>query len=84
MKTVLFHTWNIHVQHEIWPTFYLQRQHGRPIATGNWGCGAFGGDPHLKSLMQWMAASYAGCPCLMYYTFQHPNMEKVRQTHDCK
>jgi len=56
----------------------LQRQHGRPIATGNWGCGAFQGDPHLKSLLQWIAASYAGCPCLMYYTFQHPKMDKVR------
>ena len=26
------------------------------VATGNWGCGAFGGDPHLKSLLQLMAA----------------------------
>ena len=32
----------------------------RPFATGNWGCGAFGGDPELKSLMQWVAASYWG------------------------
>ena len=55
----------------------LQRQYGRPIATGNWGCGAFGGDPHLKSMLQWMAASYAGCPGLLYYTFQHPHMDKV-------
>ncbi|WAR27483.1 PARG1-like protein [Mya arenaria] len=54
----------------------LRQQYGRPIATGNWGCGAFGGDPHLKSLLQWMAASYAGCPCLLYYTFQNANMEK--------
>ena len=27
------------------------------IATGNWGCGAFGGDVELKSLLQWIAAS---------------------------
>ena len=27
------------------------------IATGNWGCGAFGGDMELKSLLQWIAAS---------------------------
>ncbi len=27
------------------------------VATGNWGCGAFGGDPHLKALIQLMAAS---------------------------
>lgn len=30
------------------------------IATGNWGCGAFGGDPQLKSLVQWMAATRVG------------------------
>eukprot|EP00051_Salpingoeca_urceolata_P002543 m.51101 g.51101 ORF g.51101 m.51101 type:complete len:519 (+) comp12198_c1_seq3:46-1602(+) len=30
------------------------------IATGNWGCGAFGGIKELKSLLQWMAASQAG------------------------
>ncbi|RWW22543.1 hypothetical protein GW17_00013255, partial [Ensete ventricosum] len=27
------------------------------IATGNWGCGAFGGDPEIKSIIQWLAAS---------------------------
>lgn len=27
------------------------------VATGNWGCGAFGGDPELKSIIQWLAAS---------------------------
>ncbi len=30
------------------------------VATGNWGCGAFGGDPHLKSLLQLMAAAQNG------------------------
>ena len=28
-----------------------------PFATGNWGCGAFGGDAQLKSIIQWLAAS---------------------------
>ena len=32
----------------------------RPFATGNWGCGVFGGDARLKSLLQWMASSKAG------------------------
>lgn len=32
----------------------------RVFATGNWGCGQFGGDPQLKSLIQWIAASAAG------------------------
>lgn len=27
------------------------------IATGNWGCGAFGGDPEVKTIVQWLAAS---------------------------
>uniref|UniRef100_A0A0K2UVC4 poly(ADP-ribose) glycohydrolase n=1 Tax=Lepeophtheirus salmonis TaxID=72036 RepID=A0A0K2UVC4_LEPSM len=39
------------------------------IATGNWGCGAFGGDPHLKALIQLMAAGEAGQRDLAYFTF---------------
>lgn len=39
------------------------------IATGNWGCGAFGGDRSLKTVQQWMAASASGHPSLHYYTF---------------
>ncbi|KAL6586789.1 hypothetical protein OROMI_001777 [Orobanche minor] len=27
------------------------------IATGNWGCGVFGGDPEIKTIIQWLAAS---------------------------
>ncbi|XP_050940454.1 probable poly(ADP-ribose) glycohydrolase 2 isoform X6 [Cucumis melo] len=38
------------------------------IATGNWGCGAFGGDPQVKSIIQWLAASQALRPFVMYYT----------------
>ncbi|ODM88690.1 Poly(ADP-ribose) glycohydrolase [Orchesella cincta] len=38
-----------------------------PIATGNWGCGAFNGDPELKFLIQWMAASETGSS-LVYHT----------------
>lgn len=30
------------------------------VATGNWGCGAFGGDAELKSVIQWMAAIRTG------------------------
>ena len=30
------------------------------VATGNWGCGAFGGDVELKSLIQWLAICRAG------------------------
>jgi len=38
------------------------------VATGNWGCGAFGGDPRLKLLIQLMAASEAERD-LAYFTF---------------
>ena len=40
-----------------------------PICTGNWGCGAFGGDLQLKALIQWLAASLAMRPCVLYRTF---------------
>ncbi|KAE8686716.1 Poly(ADP-ribose) glycohydrolase 1 [Hibiscus syriacus] len=39
------------------------------IATGNWGCGAFGGDSELKAMIQWLAASQALRPFISYYTF---------------
>lgn len=39
-----------------------------PVATGNWGCGAFGGDKHLKTLIQWLAASRVG-RSVKYYIF---------------
>ena len=50
----------------------------RPIATGNWGCGAFGGHLQLKFVLQWIAASICGGfspedkslgDDLLYYTF---------------
>ena len=39
------------------------------IATGNWGCGAFGGDPQVKSIIQWLAASQVPSKCLYESTF---------------
>eukprot|EP00092_Neocalanus_flemingeri_P015854 GFUD01017159.1.p1 GENE.GFUD01017159.1~~GFUD01017159.1.p1 ORF type:complete len:729 (+),score=277.20 GFUD01017159.1:622-2808(+) len=38
------------------------------VATGNWGCGAFGGDPRLKLLIQMMAAAEVGRD-VVYLTF---------------
>ncbi|XP_063987443.1 poly(ADP-ribose) glycohydrolase-like [Diachasmimorpha longicaudata] len=38
------------------------------IATGNWGCGAFRGNPKLKVLIQLMAAAAAG-RSMVYFTF---------------
>ncbi|KAI8797222.1 poly(ADP-ribose) glycohydrolase, partial [Biomphalaria glabrata] len=42
--------------------------HPSPVCTGNWGCGAFKGDKHLKAVIQMMAASYAGRE-IYYCTF---------------
>lgn len=39
-----------------------------PVATGNWGCGAFLGDPALKAVVQWIAASAEGRD-VRYFTF---------------
>ncbi|KAK7395990.1 hypothetical protein VNO78_16655 [Psophocarpus tetragonolobus] len=50
------------------------------VATGNWGCGVFGGDPEIKIIIQWLAASQAQRPFIAYYTFgleALKNLDKV-------
>ncbi|XP_044276274.1 poly(ADP-ribose) glycohydrolase isoform X2 [Varanus komodoensis] len=42
--------------------------HLSAVATGNWGCGAFGGDARLKALIQILAAAEAGRD-IVYFTF---------------
>ncbi|XP_066535232.1 poly(ADP-ribose) glycohydrolase isoform X2 [Hoplias malabaricus] len=49
------------------------------VATGNWGCGAFGGDTRLKALLQLMAAAEAGRD-VAYFTFG--DAELMRDVHD--
>lgn len=39
-----------------------------PCSSGNWGCGAFGGDKRLKAIIQWIAAS-ASDRDIIYFTF---------------
>ncbi|XP_021855614.2 poly(ADP-ribose) glycohydrolase 1 isoform X1 [Spinacia oleracea] len=62
--------------------FKLQMCHSDVgIATGNWGCGAFGGDPQVKTVIQWLAASQALRPFVLYYTFEMEalrNLDQVR------
>lgn len=41
------------------------------VATGNWGCGVFGGFVPLKACLQWIAASQAGRG-IQYYAFDNP------------
>ncbi|XP_048514180.1 uncharacterized protein LOC105689719 isoform X2 [Athalia rosae] len=49
-----------------------------PVVTGNWGCGSrLKGDHQLKLAIQWLAASLAGVPRLIYYTSGHPSLSKL-------
>lgn len=57
------------------PSLVEERQ---VLATGNWGCGAFRGDPQLKALVQWLAASMAG-RSIRYYSY---NDERVARLTD--
>ncbi|KAL2487629.1 Poly(ADP-ribose) glycohydrolase 1 [Forsythia ovata] len=47
------------------------------IVTGNWGCGAFGGDPEVKVIIQWLAASQALRPFILYYTLGLETLRKL-------
>lgn len=38
------------------------------VATGNWGCGVFGGMVELKAVLQWMACSHVGRG-MIYFPF---------------
>ncbi|RNF12021.1 putative poly(ADP-ribose) glycohydrolase [Trypanosoma rangeli] len=51
----------------------LSSVYSGPVATGNWGCGAFHGDRQLKVMIQWCAASEARRP-LIYFTFNDDNL----------
>ncbi|XP_056117556.1 poly(ADP-ribose) glycohydrolase [Rhinichthys klamathensis goyatoka] len=59
--------------------------HGTPktaIATGNWGCGAFKGDPKLKALIQLMAAAVADRD-MAYFTFGNEHLAyEVQRMHE--
>ncbi|KAG9341027.1 hypothetical protein JZ751_019781 [Albula glossodonta] len=51
------------------------------VATGNWGCGAFGGDTRLKALLQMLAAAEAHRD-VAYFTFgDRELMRDVRDMH---
>ena len=54
----------------------------RAVATGNWGCGVFRGDPELKAVVQWLAASAAGAPAFIHHTFGDRRLSPVKSTPD--
>jgi hypothetical protein len=45
----------------------------RIFATGNWGCGVFGGDVKFKFLLQWIACSHIGRG-IHYFPFSDPRI----------
>ncbi|KAL5990731.1 hypothetical protein ACLOJK_011635 [Asimina triloba] len=49
------------------------------VATGNWGCGIFGGDPELKSIIQWLAASEAQRPFVLYFTVNNTALRRLEE-----
>ncbi|KAM3318265.1 hypothetical protein ACQJBY_035788 [Aegilops geniculata] len=49
------------------------------VSTGNWGCGAFGGNPEIKSIIQWLAASQACRPFVNYYTFEDASLKRLEE-----
>jgi poly(ADP-ribose) glycohydrolase len=55
--------------------FETEKNSNKTIATGNWGCGVFGGNHELKFIEQWIAASFAGVKKLNYYSFNDEHME---------
>ncbi|XP_015254109.1 PREDICTED: poly(ADP-ribose) glycohydrolase-like [Cyprinodon variegatus] len=57
----------------------LNIKHLSAVATGNWGCGAFGGDTRLKALIQLMAAAEAGRD-VAYFTFG--DVQLMRDVHE--
>ncbi|XP_005801698.2 poly(ADP-ribose) glycohydrolase-like [Xiphophorus maculatus] len=54
-------------------------KHLPAVATGNWGCGAFGGDTRLKALIQLMATAEAGRD-VAYFTFGDAQL--MRDVHE--
>ena len=55
--------------------FETETNSNKTIATGNWGCGVFGGNHELKFIEQWIAASFAGVKKLNYYSFNDEHMK---------
>ena len=54
----------------------------KSIATGNWGCGIYGGNFELKFLEQWLAASFSMVQRLDYYTFDKAEMQNVIKCYE--
>eukprot|EP00759_Apiculatamorpha_spiralis_P050025 PhF_6_TR4476/c0_g1_i2/m.6137/K07759/PARG; poly(ADP-ribose) glycohydrolase len=49
------------------------------VATGHWGCGAFGHDHFIKFFQQWMSCSEAGVKTMVYHTLGERKGEGVEE-----
>lgn len=49
----------------------------REVATGHWGCGAFGNNHNLMFLKQWLAASEAGVQKVHYHDFSRDQSHHI-------
>jgi hypothetical protein len=47
------------------------------VATGHWGCGAFGGHKGVKALVQWAAASAAGSQLIYCFFNEAPHLSAL-------
>jgi poly(ADP-ribose) glycohydrolase len=50
----------------------------RPVVTGKWGCGVFRGDPQLKFMIQWAAASRVGRK-MVFMTFRDHSLRDIEE-----
>ena len=53
----------------------------KPFATGNWGCGVFGGDTQLKAVIQWLACSANGIP-MIFFPFDDTQTSQLSELYD--
>jgi len=58
-----------------YPTIEKENEKLSTISTGNWGCGIYGGDQELKSLIQLLVASHCNRN-LIFSTFNDENFKK--------
>lgn len=62
--------------------FLLSKSRLPAIATGNWGCGVFNGDPYLKTLIQIIAASVMNRE-IVYFAFNEEQLKKDFEKIKC-
>lgn len=60
----------------------LKPQNLPAIASGKWGCGVFGGEPKLKSLIQLMAAAEARRDLVLFTFYDHQLKQEVESLYN--